>query len=240
MPAARAAVVRSLHRRVLRAAAYCACAPPTTGPPGTRQPWRTAGSRRRASRTVSPCPRAPRVVPRAAARPHPREPHPRSPHHRPVQRLDGSLRVGATRELNKPAALTRGDLHVHQLPERLEVRAEVRFRQRGVQPADEDGAARARARRSAVRLRLEPTPCWNRRRAPPPTPSTPLRGIASEIRITRDPHGTPFISTSALSRSPSSPKRTNPKPLLLPARDPSPARAFRTEGYLSANVSCRA
>ena len=71
-------------------------------------------------------------------------------------------------------------------------------------------------------------------------PSTPLRGIASEIRITRDPHGTPFISTSALSRSPSSPKRTNPKPLLLPVLGSVTTRAFRTEGYLSANVSCRA
>ena len=74
---------------------------------------------------------------------------------------------------------------------------------------------------------------WNNGPRPPPAPPPIpglvfLRGIAREIRIGLEPHGTAFISTSALSLSPSSPNRTKPNPLLRPVDGSVTTRAFRT------------
>mmetsp|Transcript_10674 Transcript_10674/g.29827 ORF Transcript_10674/g.29827 Transcript_10674/m.29827 type:complete len:265 (+) Transcript_10674:9-803(+) len=134
-------VVRSLHRRVLRSRRVLSL----RRRPRRVHPVRASHRVRRVPAVGHPVrgshgARGAHVTPRAAARPHPREPHSRRAHHLPVQRLDRSLRVGSLRKLDKPAALTGGYLHVHQLPERLEVRPQVGFRECGIQAADEDGA----------------------------------------------------------------------------------------------------
>eukprot|EP00982_Pelagococcus_subviridis_P013161 31225-Pelagococcus_subviridis.AAC.14 len=62
-------------------------------------------------------------------------------------------------------------------------------------------------------------------------------GIASDIRMFRDPHARPFISTSARSRWLSSAKRTKPNPFERPVAGSVTTLAFRTLAYLDENTS---